>query len=262
MATRTTSAPTLSTELRQLLRRVKLGRTIEAMPERLALARSSKLSHAEFLELVLADEVERRDRASNTLRARKARLDPAMTIHTWDGDANITYDHDIWAELTSLRFVDDARCAFILGPVGVGKTHLAHALGHQAIARRHKVLAIRAEQLFNQLKASRLDNSHAEHIRRLVATDVLILDDFALQPMDAVATADFYELIVERHHKAATVITSNRDSVEWLTALADPLLAQSAIDRLASAAWELVIEGESYRQHQRPTLTTPKGATR
>jgi DNA replication protein DnaC len=80
--------------------------------------------------------------------------------------------------------------------------------------------------------------------------------------MDAIATADFYELIAERHHKAATVITSNRDSVEWLAALADPLLAQSAIDRLASAAWELVIEGESYRQRQRPTLTTPKGAHR
>lgn len=179
-----------------MLRRVKLGKTIDAMPERLALAKTSKLSHAEFLELVLADEVERRDRASNTLRARKARLDPAMTIHTWDGDAAITYDHDIWAELTSMRFVDDARCAFILDPVGVGKTHLAHALGHLAIARRHKVLAVRADQLFNTLKVSRLDNNHEEHIRRLVAT------------------AEFDELIVERHHKTATVVTSNRDSVE------------------------------------------------
>ncbi|HUG86872.1 MAG TPA: ATP-binding protein [Euzebya sp.] len=251
-----TTALAVTPELKQLLRRVKLGKTLDALPERLALARSSKLSHAEFLELVLADEVERRDRHSTALRARNARLDAAMTLHTWDGDAAVTYDHRLWAELTSLRFVDDAQCAFILGPVGVGKTHLAHALGHLACARRLRVLAVRADQLFKHLKAARLDNSHDAEIRRLVGIDLLILDDFALQPMDPTETADFYELVVERHQRSATVITSNRDAVEWLAALADPLLAQSAIDRLQSAAWELVIEGESYRRRQKPTLTT------
>jgi DNA replication protein DnaC len=242
-------------ELKQLLRRVKLGRILDALPERLALARSSKLSHAEFLELVLADEVERRDRTSAALRATKARLDPAMTLHTWDGEARVTYDHAMWAELPSLRFIDDAHNAVILGPVGVGKTHLAHALGHIAVARRKRVLAVRADQLFKQLKAARLDNTRDAEMRRLIGLDLLILDDFALQPLDGVETADFYELIVERHHRAATVITSNRDGAEWLAALADPLLAQSAIDRLQSAAWDLVIEGESYRRTQKPTLT-------
>ena len=67
-------------------------------------------------------------------------------------------------------------------------------------------------------------------------------------------TADDYELCVERHHTKATVLTSNRDPSEWLAAMADPLLAQSAVDRLKSAAWELVIEGESYRQHEKPRL--------
>lgn len=253
--TATTTLP-VTPELRQLLRCVKLGKTLDALPERLALARSSKLSHAEFLELVLADEVERRDRQSTALRARKAGLDPTMTVHTWDGDAAVTYDHPLWAELTSLRFVTDAQCAFILGPVGVGKTHLAHALGHIGCTRRLRVLAVRADQLFKHLKAARLDHSHDAEIRRLIGIDLLILDDFALQPLDPAETADFYELVVERHQRTATVITSNRDPVEWLGALADPLLAQSAIDRLQSAAWELVIEGESYRQRQRPTLTT------
>src|SRR3546814_16193628 len=73
--------------------------------------------------------------------------------------------------------------------------------------------------------------------------------------MDSIDTADIYELIVERHRAASTVITSNREPVEWLGLMADPLLAQSAIDRLQSAAHELVLDGESYRQRQKPTVT-------
>jgi DNA replication protein DnaC len=79
--------------------------------------------------------------------------------------------------------------------------------------------------------------------------------------MDAVATSDFYEIAVERHLSGATLLTSNREPIEWLAELADPLLAQSAIDRLQSSAYELVIEGESYRRRQHPTITTTRKAT-
>jgi hypothetical protein len=103
----------------------------------------------------------------------------------------------------------------------------------------------------------RLDNSHDEQIRKLLRADLLILDDFCLQPMDATATADIYEIIVERHRTAATVTTSNREPAEWLALMADPLLAQSAIDRLQSAAYELVIDGEYYRHRQNPH--SPRG---
>ncbi|MDP8929592.1 MAG: ATP-binding protein, partial [Actinomycetota bacterium] len=164
-------------------------------------------------------------------------------------------DHAVLDELATLRFVEDHHCAFILGPVGVGKTHLAHALGHIACRRRIKVHADRADRLFKRLKAARLDNSYDAELRRLIAVDLLIIDDFALQPLDATETTDFYELCVERHLKTATVVTSNWEPPEWLAALADPLLAQSAVDRLQSAAWELVVEGESYRRRQKPTLT-------
>jgi len=85
----------------------------------------------------------------------------------------------------------------------------------------------------------------------------LIIDDLALQPLDATSTTDFYELCVERHQKAATIVTSNRTPDEWLTMMADPLLAQSAVDRLTSTCHELVIEGESYRRRQRPGLHRP-----
>jgi len=91
-------------------------------------------------------------------------------------------------------------------------------------------------------------------MRKLLRVDLLVLDDFCLQPLDAVDTADVYELIVERHRPAATVTTSHREPIEWLGLMADALLAQSAIDRLQSAAYELVLDGDSYRHRQKPTV--------
>ena len=89
-------------------------------------------------------------------------------------------------------------------------------------------------------------------INRLIPISGLV-DDFALRPLDATTTADFYELVVERHKKAATIWTSNRTADEWLTMTTDPMLAQSAVDRLTGAAHTLIIDGPSYRQRQHPT---------
>lgn len=86
-------------------------------------------------------------------------------------------------------------------------------------------------------------------------TQLLVLDDLTLDRLGSTETTDFYEPIVERHRKAATIVTSNREPPEILTMMADPLLAQSAMDRLQSAAYELVVEGESYRLRQKPTIT-------
>ena len=249
------NTPTVTPELKALLRRVKLGRCLDTLPERLALAQTGQMDHAEFLELVLADEVTRRETTSADRRAKTAGLDPTMTLDRWDDTTNITYDRATWNELCSLRFVDAGHNAVIMGPVGVGKTFLATALGHAAVRRRFSVHFERCDRLLKRLRASRLDNSHDLEIRKLLRVDLLLIDDFALQPMDSVDTADIYELIVERHRAAATVVTSNREPVEWLGLMADPLLAQSAIDRLQSAAHELVLDGESYRQRQKPAVT-------
>lgn len=244
--------PPLDGELKTLLRRLKLGKAIDTLPDRLALAKANKLSHAEFLTLVLADEATRRDASSAQLRARAAHLDPGMRLETFDPDGGARLDREVWTELTSLRLLELARGALILGPVGVGKTHLASALGHIAVRRRASVAFHRADQLFRSLKAARLDATLPAEMRRLTRVDLLILDDFALQAMDATETADFYELVVERHHKASTIITSNRDPAEWIAVMADTLLAQSAVDRLTSTSYELIVEGESYRRQQRP----------
>jgi DNA replication protein DnaC len=250
-----TAAPTISPELRALLRRVKLGKCLDTLAERLALARTNGLGHSEFLEVLLADEVTRRDTAGAALRARTAGLDPTMTMDRWDPTTTVTFDHATWAELGSLRFVDAGHNAVIMGPVGVGKTFLATALGHAAVRRRHSVHFERTDTMLKRLKASRLDNSHDATLRKLLRFDLLILDDFALSALDPIDTAEIYEIIVERHRCASTIVTSNRDPTEWLAYMADPLLAQSAIDRLQSAAHELVLDGDSYRRRQKPTVS-------
>jgi DNA replication protein DnaC len=177
-----------------------------------------------------------------------------MRFDTWTAHDDLRYDRTLLGDLTSLRFLDAGQSAIILGPVGVGKTHLSTALGHMAIRRRHTVLFGRADKLFTRLRAARLDNTVDAEIRRLAAIDVLIIDDFALRPLDATETSDFYEIVVERHRDKTTIVTSNREPAEWLTMTADTLLAQSAIDRLTATAHTLVIEGPSYRQRTRGQL--------
>lgn len=249
-----TVTPPLDPELTATLRRLKLGQLADTLPERLALAKTNKLSHAEFLHVVLADEVARRDTTSAGRRARAAGLDPTMTLDRWDTTAAVTFDRHVWDELCSLRFVDTANNAIIMGPVGVGKTFLATTLGHIAVRRRHSVHFERADHLFKRLRIARLDNSIDAELRKLLRVDVLVIDDFALSALDAAGTADFYETVVERHRRASTIVTSNRDPSEWLGLMTDPLLAQSAVDRLKSAAYELVVDGESYRDRQKPTV--------
>jgi DNA replication protein DnaC len=248
--------PAIDAELAATLRRVKLGQVLDTLPDRLALAKANKLSHAEFLQLVLADEVTRRDTTSAARRAHAAGLDPSMILERWDATAQVSFDRHVLDELCSLRFVEAAHNAIVMGPVGVGKTFLVTALGHIAVRRRRSVHFERADRLFKRLRIARLDNSLDAELRKLLRVDVLIIDDFALSALDHAATSDFYETVVERHQRASTIISSNRDPSEWLALMTDPLLAQSAVDRLKSNAYELVVEGESYRDRQKPKITT------
>lgn len=250
-----TPTDSLSPDLRTVLRRLKLSRMTDTLPERLTLARGQKMSHQDFLLLVLSDEASRRDSQSTVLRAQRARLDPTVQLETWDPTAKVRFDRTLLNELVSLRFVDARAHVTIVGPVGVGKTFLAHALGHIACRRRLSVLAVRADQMLKTLKHARLDNSHEAELRKLIGVDLLIVDDFGLDVMDAMESRDAYEIFTERHRAGSMIVTSNRGPDEWLATFSDPVRAQSAIDRFTSNSYDLVIEGESYRQRLKPKVT-------
>lgn len=241
----------LGGDLVALLRTLKLSGMKDTLPQRLSLAKTRQLSHHQFLEQILADEVARREDRSAASRAIRAGLIPRMRIETWTEPTDLVYDRQALSDLTTLRFTDAGHNLLILGPVGIGKTHLATALGHIAIRRRLTVHMTRAEKLFTRLRAARLDHTLDTEVRRLTRLDLLIIDDFALKSLDALTTNDFYEITVERHARAAaTIITSNRDPAEWLTMTSDQLLAQAGVDRLTGRAHTLILNGPSYRQRQ------------
>ena len=242
-------------ELTTVLRRLKLGRLLDTLPERFALARTQKMPHQDFLLLALGDEVSRRDSISAAVRADKAGLEADSVLERWDPSASVTYDQALLNELVSLRFVQAHTHVAIVGPVGVGKTFLAHALGHLASRRGHSVVAVRADKMLKGLRHARLDNSYEVELRRLFAVDLLVVDDFGLDAMDPTESRDAFEILTERHRSGSIIVTSNRGPDEWLATFADPVRAQAAIDRFTSNAYDLVVEGESYRRRLKPTLS-------
>ena len=163
-----TTTDVISPDLKTVLRRLKLSRMLDTLPERLTLARQQKMPHQDLLLQVLSDEVTRRDSLAVTLRVQKARLDPTMRLEHWDSTAKVTLDRTLLNELASLRFLDAHAHVAIVGPVGVGKTFLAHALGHIACRRGASVLAVRTDAMLKTLKHARLDHTYDAELRKLI----------------------------------------------------------------------------------------------
>jgi DNA replication protein DnaC len=247
----------INQSLKTVLKRLKLSGVLPTIPERVAYARKTKLVELDFLELVLHDEVDRRDQKNLTLRLSRAGFEEEQTLEGFDWDAPVTFDRDRVRDLFSLGFIERQEDIVFLGPVGVGKTFLACALGHAACRAGYEVLFLRADHLLSRLHQSRADHSTEKVLRRLLAPDVLIVDDFGLRRLDSQQSNDFYEVILERHRRASTIVTSNRAIDEWIPLFDDPILAQSAIDRLAHNAYQVVMDGESFRKRQRPGQERP-----
>jgi DNA replication protein DnaC len=244
----------ISAELKAAMKHLRLGMLLDTLPERLALAKNDSTPIDEFLLMLFTDEIERRRSTASSRRAAAAGLDPTMVLERWDDSAKVTFDRRVFRELTALRFLEARRNVVVLGAVGVGKTFLASALGHLACRAGFAARFLRADDLLRLLRQSRLDNSRDALMSELCSIDLLILDDFALEPMTRDESRDVYQLIIERNARQSTIVTSNRDTSEWISVFADVLLGQGAVDRFKNNAYDLVVDGESYRPRLKPTV--------
>ena len=242
----------VTAELKPLLKRLKLGAMMDTLPERLALARRDQLDYAAFLQILLADEVGRRDNRNLEVRLQKAGFEEICRLDDFDWAAGVTLDRRLVDAAFSLDFLSRHEHVLLVGPVGVGKSFLAQALGYAAVRAGHSVRFSRADTFFKSLAQSRVDHTLEKTFRSYLTPDLLILDDFGLQRLNAQQSTELYELIIARHRKSSFAITSNRAVDEWLGLFDDPILGNSALDRLANASYQIVIEGTSYREHQSP----------
>lgn len=244
----------LDPDLVRLLKRLKLGALAPTLPDRLVLARAQQLDYAAFLTLLLADEVQRRDQQALELRLRRAGFEERVTLEQFDWDAPVRLHRRTLQALFSLQFLARKEHVLLVGPVGVGKTFLAQALGAAAVRAGHSVLFSRADRLLKELAQARADHSFEAVFRRFLAPELLVLDDFGLHRLSAQQSQDLYELIIERHRRSSFIVTANRGVDEWLGLFDDPILGNSALDRLANGAHQLVVDGPSYRAKLAPTL--------
>jgi DNA replication protein DnaC len=235
-------------EVKHLLKALRLSGILSTLPDRVSYAAGNKLTHQEFLELVLSDELERRRHGALERRLQNAGVDRDQVMERFDWDAKITLDRERLKSLLGLEFIDRNENAILTGPVGVGKTYLANALAHAACRKEKNVIVRKAAKMFKDLYAARADNSLDRELLKLVTPDLLVIDDFGLHRLTQEQARDFYELVCERYEKSSTIITSNRSVDEWTALFDDAILANSALDRLAHNAHQLVIEGESYRR--------------
>ena len=231
---------------------LKLGAMAATLPERIALARREQLDYASFLEIILSDEVNRRAHRRIELRLQGAGFEETCRLEDFDWSASISLDRRLLDAVFSLEFLDRHEHVLLVGPAGIGKSFLAQALGYSAVRAGHTVRFVHADDFFKAMAQARVDNSVDRTFRSFLTPDLLILDDLGLHGLTAQQSADLYELILNRHRASSFIITATAAVDEWLSLFADPILGNSALDRLANASYQIVIEGASCRERLSP----------
>ncbi|MCI0407156.1 MAG: IS21-like element helper ATPase IstB [Acidobacteria bacterium] len=229
------------------LKHLRLSGVLETLEVRNRQAIEEKLSHIEFLQKLLEDEVERRAQKQLQLRLRRAAFDLEKTFEGFDFAFNPSVNRQQIFDLATSRFVERHESVLIQGPAGVGKSHLAQALGHEACRRGFDVLFVPTSRMLAHLNGGRADGTYERRLLAYTRPDLLILDDFGLKPLHPPAPEDLYEVINERYERGSLIVTSNRAFSEWPELFANPLLASAALDRLAHNAHHVVITGDSFR---------------
>jgi len=244
----------LKHQLNPHLKHLRLSGILETLDVRSQQAIEGKWSYLEFLSRLLEDEVERRAQKQLDLRLRRGSLDPAKTLETFDFDFNPTLNRQHVLALAACDYIRQKRNVLICGPTGVGKSHLAQALGHEACRQGSQVLYINTHKMLKHLNGGRADDSWERRLNTYLRPDLLILDDFGLKPLQPPSPEDLYDVINERYERGSILLTSNRAPAEWPGLFQDPLLASAGLDRLTHRAQVLIIRGKSFRAKDRQQL--------
>ncbi len=251
-------------QLAPVLRALKLTGMLDTLDARLAEARAGTLGHVEFLQVLCQDEVARREAAAVARRLRAARLPSTATLESFDFGFNPKLPAAQIRDLARLEFIAAGESLCIHGPVGVGKTHVAVALAHQACRRGHDVVFTTCSRLLAELAGGHADNSFPQRLRRLAKPAVLVIDDFGMRDFSATQADDLYELLCDRLGRPgrSLVLTSNRSPADWYPLFPNPVVGESILDRLINSSHHLLIDGNSYRPNRRPGRTRPSNHNR
>ncbi len=239
-------------QLQPRLKRLKLGGMLQTLELRLDQAHKEQLGHLAFLELMLEDEIQRRANKALARRIQRAHFEDVQTLADFDFAFNPKIPATQIRDLSTCSFIERKESLLLVGPVGVGKTHLAQAIGHAACRQGRSVLFDKTARALADLGAGHLDATWERRLRRYLAPDLLILDDFGLRGFTERQGEDLYELISERVRRGSTIVTSNRPPAEWYALFPNPVLAEGALDRLINASHHVALHGKSYRPQRRP----------
>jgi DNA replication protein DnaC len=236
------------------LKQLRLSGILETLQARNRQAIDAKWSYVEFLARLLEDEVERRAQKQLVLRLRRSTVNTTKTLEGFDFSFNPTLNRQQILQLASCDFIRNGHNVLVCGPTGVGKSHLAQALTHEACRQGFDALFVNTHKMLQHLNGGRADGSFDQRLQRYLRPALLVVDDFGLKPLTPPGPEDLYDIINERYEKGSIMLTSNRAPSEWPDLFGDPLLASAGIDRLAHHAEVVVVTGDSFRAQGRKRL--------